>query len=347
MIFDQPNSVFRATVFALVLAAAFVFLPLWGPLMLAAWVAGLARPLLVKLAGPMGGRMRAAALLVVAMVLLMLLPLGFALSSLAKGAADLGTTLMSSDGAKNALVEVVSGGKGDAVSLDDLKSSEKIIALVQEYGGQAATIIGRLFGAAATGALGLFVFVYGVLVFLVDGPAQWKWVEDHSPLDLTRMRRLHAAFNETGRGLFVGIGLTGLSQGLVATAAYVALGVPRALVLGLLTCAGSLIPSVGTALVWVPVAAGLALSGRTGAAVIMVVVGIAAVSMIDNVLRPVFARFGKLDLSTFVVLTSIFGGLALVGAWGLFLGPLLVRLAKEALLMARETRPEVVSSAPK
>ena len=108
--------------------------------------------------------------------------------------------------------------------------------------------------------------------------------------------------------------------------------------LGLLTCVASLIPSVGTALVWVPIAVGLALAGRTGSAAIMAVVGVVVIGTVDNVMRPVFARFGKLELSTFVLLTSIFGGLAIFGTWGLLLGPLFARLAKEALVMARIDR---------
>ena len=78
------------------------------------------------------------------------------------------------------------------------------------------------------------------------------------------------------------------------------------------------------------------MSGRTGAAIAMGLVGIGAVSTIDNILRPAFARFGKLNLSAFVLLISIFGGLAVFGTWGLFLGPLFVRLAKEALEIVRE-----------
>ncbi|MEO8877725.1 MAG: AI-2E family transporter, partial [Polyangiaceae bacterium] len=143
---------------------------------------------------------------------------------------------------------------------------------------------------------------------------------------------------ETGRGLLVGVGLTGLVQGVIATVAYFALGVPRALVLGLLTCLASVIPSVGTALVWVPIAIGLGLSGRTGSAAILVGIGVLVIGTIDNVLRPVFSRFGKLELPSFVLLVSIFGGLALFGTWGFLLGPLLVRLAKEALIISREER---------
>jgi predicted PurR-regulated permease PerM len=65
----------------------------------------------------------------------------------------------------------------------------------------------------------------------------------------------------------------------------------------------------------------------------------------------VFSRFGNLELSSFVLLVSIFGGLAMFGGWGLLVGPLFVRLAKEALVLARldrarERRAEVAAMAP-
>ena len=151
------------------------------------------------------------------------------------------------------------------------------------------------------------------------------------------LRRLRAAFHEVGKGLLVGVGLTGLAQAGVATIAYFFLGIPRALVLGLLTFVMSLIPSVGTAIVWIPIAVGLAVTGRTTAAAILVVIGVGVISTVDNILRPVFARYGELQLSSFALLLSMFGGLALFGGWGLALGPLLVRLAIEALEIAKET----------
>jgi predicted PurR-regulated permease PerM len=95
---------------------------------------------------------------------------------------------------------------------------------------------------------------------------------------------------------------------------------------------------VGTGLIWVPIAIGLALAGKEVQAAIMAGVGVLVIATVDNVMRPIFARFGKLELSTFVLLTSIFGGLAMFGTWGLLLGPLAVRLAKEALILARTDR---------
>jgi predicted PurR-regulated permease PerM len=107
---------------------------------------------------------------------------------------------------------------------------------------------------------------------------------------------------------------------------------------------------VGTALIWVPVAIGLALAGKLAHAAIMAGVGVLVIASVDNIMRPVFARFGKLELSTFVLLTSIFGGLAIFGTWGLLLGPLFARLAKEALIIAHidrlhEKRAEIDAAA--
>ncbi len=330
---------FRLVVVALVGAAGITLLPLWAPLVLAAWVAALTRPLLSRTAKAKGVRHRAAGALVVALVTALLVPVGIALVSLSRGASDLARSLLASDGAKGALVAIVSDGGGGAEHpLAMVASPQKVFALLQQHGAQAWRLGSGLASTAAAAILALFVFLYGVYVFLVDGPEHYAWIEQHAPLEVAHTRRLVAAFHETGRGLFVSLGLTGLAQGTLATIAYLALGVPRAFVLGLLTCVASLVPSVGSGLVWVPIAIGLALAGKTVAAVILACVGVFAIGTVDNVLRPVFARYGKLDLSTFVLLMAIFGGLAVFGPWGIVLGPLFVRLAKEALLMAREDR---------
>jgi predicted PurR-regulated permease PerM len=86
------------------------------------------------------------------------------------------------------------------------------------------------------------------------------------------------------------------------------------------------------------VAAGLALTGKTTSAIILVVVGVAVISTIDNLARPIFSRYGKLEMPAFLILIAVFGGLAIFGTWGLFFGPLAVRMAMEALSIGREQR---------
>lgn len=331
---------FRWIVLVLVVAALGTFVPLWVSLVLAAWAASISRPLLLNVSNAIGGRGRAAGVLVAGLVVVLVLPLAATILSLSSGVVSLAKSVMSSSGTKAALVSLVTGGEGGdhATEFDVLKSPSKIIALVQEHGAQAFSLIGGIAGAATELFVGIFIFLYAVYVLLVDGPEYYDWFEKHAPIEPSHTQRLAAAFIETGRGLLVGVGLTGLTQGAVATVAYIALGVPRAFVLGMLTCLASLIPSVGTALVWVPVAAGLAFSGKTGSAAILTVLGVLVVGSVDNIMRPLFSRFGRLELSSFVLLVSIFGGLATFGTWGFILGPLLVRMAKEGLTLARRDR---------
>ena len=137
--------------------------------------------------------------------------------------------------------------------------------------------------------------------------------------------------------MFVGVGLTALLQGTVATIGYVALGLPQALVLGLVTTLAALIPSVGTGLVWLPVSLVLFAADRTVAGAVLVAVG-CFTSIIDNFVRPWLSRYGHLDLPMVVVFMAMLGGIAAFGGFGLLLGPLFVRLAVEGLDIWRKRR---------
>ena len=86
----------------------------------------------------------------------------------------------------------------------------------------------------------------------------------------------------------------------------------------------------------VPVAAGLALTGSVAKAIILAVVGFGVIGLSDNILRPILARSAHLELNPTLTLIAMLSGISAFGAFGLFLGPLLLRLAFEALAIARE-----------
>lgn len=334
-------------VLVLLAAAAAATLAPFGPwLILALWFGGLARPLHRRWLRRLGGRHRAAAVLTTLLFLVVLTPPAILAVSLVRDGVDLGHRVLKSGSSRQALEAIVApdGAGGGASQLWDAK---RILGMVQEHGSQAWDLVTTAAGAASSLAVGLFIFFWGSYAVLADGSEAYDWFEDHLPVQPAHFARLAAAFRETGRGLLVSVGLTGLAQTVVATLAYAVLGVPRALVLGLFTLLASVIPSVGCALVWVPVAAALALTGQPGKGIILAVVGVGVVSTIDNVLRPVFAGYGNLKLPSFVLLVAMFGGLAVFGGWGLLLGPLLVRLAKEGLEIARyPAGPQNVMASP-
>jgi predicted PurR-regulated permease PerM len=336
----QPGAL-RWAAILFTIAAGLMIWPLWQPLVLATWFAIFARPLMRRLSGILRGRHRAAAVLTVLLLLLVLVPIGLLVALLISASTELLETLLKSKGGKHALAAIVSGGAADGHRF----AISDIVPLTTQYGERAFALVTTIAGATANGIFGVFVFVLAAYSFLAEGRQMYAWVEDHLPISPQAFKRYAAAFAETGRGLAVGVGLTGIIQGIAATVAYLALGIPRAVVLGLITACASLIPSVGTAIVWGPVAVGLALAGSWGRATIMVATGIFVIGLIDNLLHPMLSRIGSLKLPTFVLVVAMFGGLATVGAWGLVLGPLLLRLAMEAVSIERDERVAGASEA--
>jgi predicted PurR-regulated permease PerM len=330
----------RWLVLLLCVGALLTLAPLWAPLLLAAWIAIVAHPLHTKLARKFRGSNRAAGVMTVSFVLLMLGPLTALTVSLTGRAIELARDIATSEDGATALRALVSSsGKGPAPPMSfEALDVESLVGMAQQHGASAWRALSALAGAATALVVGLFVFVLGIYAFLINGVAAYDWLVERAPISPAHTHRFANAFSETGRGLLIGVGLTALLQGAAATIGYVSLGIREAFVLGALTAVASIIPFGGAALVWVPVSAALAIGGRPIAATVMVGIGI-VVSTADNFVRPLLTRYGKLRMPTFLLLVAMLGGLALFGAWGVALGPLLVRLAIEGLEILREQQP--------
>jgi predicted PurR-regulated permease PerM len=331
------NSSFHWCLALLGAAAALAMVPLWAPMLLASWMAVAFRPLHTKLARRIGGRSSAASVVTVLLVAAALLPLLVIGLSLIGTTLNLGEQVQKAGGLEDALNTVLQSGSGapsrDSFSFDIQHLSQ----LVKSHGSDALHAAGVIFGAASAAAVGVFVFIYGFHVCLVEGGRAYEWLVDHSPLERWQTERLAAAYEETGRGLLIGVGLTALFQGVVATVGYLIIGVPQALIFGLLTIIAALIPSIGTGLVWVPLAIGLFVAGKTGAGAAVLGLGV-VVSVADNFVRPLLSKHANLDLPAYVLFVAMLGGIVVFGTWGLLAGPLFVRLAIEALRIGRERK---------
>jgi predicted PurR-regulated permease PerM len=335
---SRLRSNLRWGVFALCVLALWALVPLWAPIVLAIWTALLVYPLYLKLSrhmpGRKNGRSRAAGAITVLMVLALVLPLLALGISLVAAASDLAAALRDSKGGGDTWRAALSSEP--TLSFDNF-DSKKMIDFARQHGGGAMRALQTTFDVLATATIGLVVYVVAFHAALLDGPRGYAWFLERSPIPRADMERFATAFAETGRGLFVGVGLTALMQGTVATIGYVALGLPQALVLGLVTTLAALIPSVGTGLVWVPVSVVLFAADRTVAGAVLVAIG-CFTSIIDNFARPWLSRYGHLDLPMVVVFMAMLGGIAAFGGFGLLLGPLFVRLAVEGLEIWRKRR---------
>ncbi|MFO0614110.1 MAG: AI-2E family transporter [Polyangiaceae bacterium] len=221
------------------------------------------------------------------------------------------------------------GSLGHLVSVGD--GSTDWSAVLRDHAKELLGPIQTLSAAAVTVFLQFVVLVATLYGALAVGSNARAFVDRHSPLPPPMTDRLVDAFYETGKGLLAGMGLTAVAQAACATVAYWALGVTQPVVFGVLTGVAGLVPGIGTTLVWGPVAAGLFANGQNWRGVVMVGLGLGVIGLVDNVTRPVVARRAKLDLNVVVLLIAMIGGTHLLGAWGLLLGPLVVRLALAGL----------------
>lgn len=329
---------FLAVVLA-VAASFYAVASLTVPILLALWFAHLARPLQERLSKALGGRERAAAVVTALMVLAVIAPFALFVTALVPGARTLYEQIRGAGGVKGALEALVSGnggGAGAKQTVQQFVEGGGPVAFLKEHGASAAGAVGIVLSASVDALVAILVFFIVVNAVLAEGKPWLKWAETHTPLPEGVFTRLTKAFHQAGRGLILGTGMTALIQGALATVIYAAFGVPRALLLGLLTVVAALIPMLGPPLVWIPIAAGLLVTGHAGKAGILSLLCLFVVGTIDNVLRPWLSKRADIGLPSALVLASMLGGFAAFGPWGILIGPLVLRLARELLDIARE-----------
>ena len=155
------------------------------------------------------------------------------------------------------------------------------------------------------------------------------------PLDEARVERLFASINDTIVANLYGVVAVALAQGTLMGLAYYLLGVNSPIVWGALTSVCSLIPVVGSALVWLPIAGVLVATGHWPKAVVLLAWSAAFLSLADHVLRP-YIIGGRVKMNTLFVFFSLLGGIKAFGLLGIFLGPLILSITVALLGILRD-----------
>jgi len=216
--------------------------------------------------------------------------------------------------------------------------AERLRGAATDIASGSAALAGTVASITLGGLLGLFFALLTMHVILQHWPRIVELLEDVSPLRREYTRALLEEFRRVGRTTLSGTVLTGLIQGVLAALGFWLCGVPRPLFLGIATALASLVPAIGTLLVWVP--AGLYLFGAShpAAAAGMLAWGaVVVVGFSDYVIRPrLVSDEGMPAILTFL---ALFGGLEVLGLAGLVAGPMIMALAVSVLrLYAREAR---------
>ncbi len=205
------------------------------------------------------------------------------------------------------------------------------------------------FGAAVFGNLARFMvdalITFVILFFLFREGKDWALrLGKLMPISDAQVARLYQNISDTIIANVYGILTVGAVQGVLTGIAMKIVGMPSTMLLGLGAGFASIIPVVGSSIVWGPVAIYLFVQGATWKAVFVLLWGTLVVSSIDNVIRP-WVVGGRVELHPMVLLFFILGGVEAFGFIGLFLGPVVASVLAALFSMLKEEAAEPSVSA--
>ncbi|MEO1489375.1 MAG: AI-2E family transporter [Pseudomonadota bacterium] len=222
---------------------------------------------------------------------------------------------------------------------DITQGQEELQNLIAESAGilanQAISIGGGAFSFLLSFGIGLYVTFF----LLRDGERIGETVLHSAPIERDIADRLSERFLGIVRATIKGSVVVGFVQGSLGVITFFFAGVPSALLLGVLMGLFSLIPAVGTGIVWAPVGIWLLISGEYWQGAFVLTAGFFIISSADNVLRPILVGRDT-GIPDWIILVTTLGGLSLVGISGIVLGPLVAGLFLASWSILQEQRAQ-------
>ena len=170
-----------------------------------------------------------------------------------------------------------------------------------------------------------FVMLYLLFFLLRDGAALSTMMREAMPLAKPHTHYLLNKFTTVIRATIKGNVAVAIAQGTLGGLAFWFLGVQGSLLWAVLMAFLSLLPAIGAALIWGPVAIYFLATGHIWEGSVLIFVGVFVIGLVDNILRPLLV--GKdTQMPDYIVLMSTIGGIALFGINGFVIGPVIAAL---------------------
>ena len=209
---------------------------------------------------------------------------------------------------------------------------------IKAAGSQVISVVGgsafALLGKATQIALNLLFTFFGLYFILMDPAGAWRGLRPYIPFSDENVAILKARFEAVTKSTVIGTGLSALIQGILVALAFWVAGLGNAVFWGAVTVVLSILPVVGSGMIWGPAAIVLFFSDQPGMAVAMIVYGALLVGQVDNLIRPwVSNRYAQIH--PLITLVGAVAGVSYLGILGLLIGPLALTYFFELLKMYR------------
>ncbi len=171
----------------------------------------------------------------------------------------------------------------------------------------------------------IIVLLFVLYFVLVGGPGMEKYITEILPFnDANKKEMLHKT-KLLVRSNAIGIPLLAVIQGGIALIGYIVFEVPSPFLFGFLTCFATIIPIIGTSLIWLPLVIYLILTGDWFNAIGLAVYALVIITNIDNLIRFILQK-KMADTHPLITVFGVIIGLSLFGFMGIIFGPILLAL---------------------
>ena len=316
------------------LALGWILVPFYGAVFWGVVLAIVFAPLYRKLLARFHQSPNLAAIATLTIILLIvILPLGLVTAALLREVAGFYGRVQSGELSFARFFEQIVSALPDWVGrvlnrfdLSDLRALQQKIAGGATAGSQAiAKQVLDIGQNTLDFVISFFITLYVAFFLLRDGASLARKIWTAIPLDPDSKRDLFRKFATVIRATVKGNVAVAIAQGTIGGLAFWFLGVQGALLWAVLMAFLSLLPAVGAALIWGPVAIYFLATGHFWQGGVLIFVGVFVIGLVDNILRPVLV--GKdTQMPDYIVLMSTIGGMAIFGINGFVIGPVIAAL---------------------
>ncbi len=338
-----------AVVCLLALAATALYLcyliakPFLTPLIIAVMIAIVFHPLHLKVQTLVRKSNGAAALSTTLVLLVVAIPLVLLGISVSRELGDAIQMLREQRGSQVSLspylghlLEKLSAWLQNYVNLSQLDPQAALLRGVEQLSRSLLAAGAAVLSNMASFSLGLVVIFFSLFFFFRDGEVILRGFAAIFPLNPDQSRKLFVGIGETMTANLYGGLAVAVAQGTLTGLAFAVLGLSAPILWALFTALASLIPVVGSALVWGPAAILLFLTGHWIKATILLAWGAGIVGQIDAVVRP-YVIGTHVKVHTLLVFFSLLGGVEAFGVAGIFIGPIVLSFTMAILDMLKTT----------
>jgi predicted PurR-regulated permease PerM len=202
------------------------------------------------------------------------------------------------------------------------------VVLTKGIGSVSAFLVSRsaaIFAGITHSVINFLVMVVALYYLLLRGPDMLSELRQMSFVRPEHGERIIEKFRAIALATFGGSLATSLIHGIGDGIIFLTFGLPSPLLWGAVMAFLSLVPVVGTALVWVPLVVYYLIKGQVVRGILLLVAFTVVTGIVDNVVKPILMRRGT-EVDSIWIFLSVTGGVAVFGLLGLFLGPFLISL---------------------